>query len=346
MKLKGENSASQSSFKGEGCSSAKIMGIFGTGRSGSSWLGSIVSSHPEVAYRFEPFHRLKHLPAVAQAQQLLESAELTEQDLASVYQVLLPAHPRVERPPFFPKSYGMSWGKTELRPLALRFEILQSVFQKIYSVKKVYPPLVFKEVTMESMMSNVLEKTSMKVVYLVRHPCAVVASTLKGQKEGVMPVGRHAILDKLLRKYEPDLAERVIPQLSQLDALDKETLLWRIDVNKGMAAVQQYPHILLVVYEELCDQPMQVSQRVFQHLGLDFSAQTEAFLTQLTQPELSKSKRWREIGIGNYFSVFKNPALVKNKWKDTLPKESQAKIVNWVKDSTAFTHCARIGNWE
>jgi len=346
MKLKGENSASQSSSRGEDFSAANIMGIFGTGRSGSSWLGSIVSSHPEVAYRFEPFHRLKHLPAVAQAQQRLESAELTEQDLAGVYQVLLPAHPRVERPPFFPKTYAMNWGKTELRPLALRFEILQHVFQSFYSFKKVFPPLVFKEVTMESMMTNVLEKTSMKVVYMVRHPCAVVASSLKGQKEGVMPVGRHAILDKLLSKYEPDIAEQIIPQLPHLDALDKETLLWRIDVNKGMAAIQKYPHALLVVYEELCDQPIQVSQRVFQHLGLDFSVQTEAFLTQLIQPELSKSKRWREIGIGQYFSVFKNPALVKNKWKDTLPKESQAKILNWVKDSAAFTQCARIGNWE
>ena len=37
-----------------------------TGRCGSTWLGAMVSSHPEVAYLFEPFHRLsKTQPAIA-----------------------------------------------------------------------------------------------------------------------------------------------------------------------------------------------------------------------------------------------------------------------------------------
>jgi hypothetical protein len=47
--------------------SPRIMGIFGTGRSGSSWLGSIIDSHPQVAYRFEPFHRLKQNPTIFKA---------------------------------------------------------------------------------------------------------------------------------------------------------------------------------------------------------------------------------------------------------------------------------------
>ncbi|MDJ0687655.1 MAG: hypothetical protein QNJ41_04015 [Xenococcaceae cyanobacterium MO_188.B32] len=35
--------------------------LFGLGRSGTTWLGAIVASHPEILYRFEPFHRLQKI---------------------------------------------------------------------------------------------------------------------------------------------------------------------------------------------------------------------------------------------------------------------------------------------
>ena len=41
--------------------SHQLGAIFGTGHSGTTCLGSIISSHPNIAYRFEPFHRLEKI---------------------------------------------------------------------------------------------------------------------------------------------------------------------------------------------------------------------------------------------------------------------------------------------
>ena len=320
---------------------SQLMAIFGTGRSGSSWLGSIVDSHPKVAYPFEPFHRLKLEPVIARARQLLESDHLTDADLPGVYDVLLPTDSRLERPPFFHKDYATTRGKDWLRPLAQVCRPLQPLFTWLYSARQ-RPPLVFKEVTMEEMMANLLAKTSMPVIYLVRHPGGVVSSSVIGQRQGVMPTGRHSVLASLLEKHDSELAARHVPYLDKMDFMEKEALLWRINVEKGVRAVRNHPNALLVIYERLCDDPLAAAKQVFQHFGLDFSQQTAQFIERLYQ---EGSSALREVGIKSYFSVVRNPAAMKDKWKQELSADNQQRILRLVQDSAAFQWCATLGKW-
>lgn len=326
----------------------KIMGIFGTGRSGSSWLGSIMDSHPQVAYRFEPFHRAKqHHPPLYEMVQRLKSEQLQEADLSAVYEALLPAHPKLERPPFFPKDHALTWGKSWLRPLALRFNFLSPVFQKLYTARRRNPSLVFKEVNMERVMINLLARTSVPIIYLVRHPCAVVASNVRGQKQGVMFDKRHSILKKVLEKRDDELAERYRPQLEHLDGLEKEALLWRIDVEKSLSATQNHENALIIIYEKLCDDPHGVSKQAFQHFGLNFSEQTTHYLNSLTQTGPQRSRWfWGEFGLNPYFSVARNPAEMKEKWKQKMSSADRQRILTIVQDSPAFQFGARVGGWD
>jgi len=296
--------------------SPKLMGIFGTGRSGSSWLGSIVDSHPEVAYRFEPFHRLRHSPPIEKVRQLLESEGFQESDLPQVYEALLPAHPTLERPPFFPKTYGFTAGKAWVRVPTRKLRIFHSVFKWLYT-PRTNPPLVFKEVTEERIMNQLLARTSIPIVYLVRHPCAVVLSTVTGQKQKVMPTGRHTVLDKILKRHDPELSAQYSSNIENMDLLEKEALLWRVDVEKGILATQKYKNALLVIYENLCDDPVAVSKQIFEHFGLTFSAQTTDYLNSFEKIH-QESNSLSEFGIKSYFSVNRNPALMKNKWKQEM----------------------------
>lgn len=321
----------------------KLMGIFGTGRSGSSWLGSIVDSHPQVAYRFEPFHRLKHYPPVLKARQLLESETLQESDLSKVYNALLPAHPIAERPPFFPKVYGFTLGKSWMRVPTRKWKILHPLFSILYT-PRTQPPIAFKEVTEERIMMQLLARTSMPIVYLVRHPCAVVLSTVTGQKQKVMPTGRHTVLDKILKRHDPELFEQYGSKIENMDLLEKESLLWRVDVEKGVSATQQYKTALLIIYENLCDDPSALSKQVFEHFGLDFSTQTVDYLSSFNQDNQTQSLQ--EFGIKSYFSVNRNPAAMKNKWKQQMSSEDQQRVLAIVQQSPAFQWCALLGKWD
>ncbi len=323
----------------------KIRGIFGTGRSGSSWLGSIIDSHPQVAYRFEPFHRLSQLPDISELRHRLEHEKCDNRDLHTVYQLLLTANPVIERPPFFPKSFSRAFGKTWLRPVACKTQTFKLIYKKIYNAHHA-PTIIFKEVTMETMMKNLLACTSIPVVYLVRHPCAVVSSMLSGMKNGNMPTGRQTVLASLLEKHDPSMAEMYCPQLDNMDLLEKETLLWRIDVEKGISASKNYKNALTVIYEILCDDPISISTQVFQHFGLDVSNQTLSYLENFTQNNIKKFHILSELGVQPYFSVNRNPATVKNKWKEELKPEDQKRILKLVEDSEAFQHCATLGSWE
>lgn len=322
---------------------SKLMGIFGTGRSGSSWLGSIIDSHPQVAYRFEPFHRLKDYSPISQARQLLLAEKLQASDLTQIYQALLPAHPVLERPPFFPKNYGFTLGKAWVRVLTRKSTMLQPLFKWLYTTNT-QPPIVFKEVTEERIMLQLLARTVTPIVYLVRHPCAVTLSTVTGQKQQVMPTGRHNILDKILKRHDPALFDQYTEKLEMMDLLEKEALLWRIDVEKGISATQTYENALLVIYENLCDNPLTIAKQVFTHFGLDFSSQTSDYLNALTQSEPSETLH--EFGVKSYFSVNKNPALMKDKWKQKMTSADQQRVLSLVQSSDAFQLCATLGKWD
>jgi len=331
----------------ENCTHSKIAGIFGTARSGSSWLGSIISSHPQVAYRFEPFHRLKkHHSLLEQASKLLESEQLNDTDLSQVYQILLPAHPKLERPPFFSNDYSWTLGKAWLRPLALQFKIIGSWFEKLYRARgEVTPLVVFKEVNLERMMINLLQHTSIPIIYLVRHPGGVVASMLRGKNKGIMRLGRESILAKVLVAHDPQLADQWLPKIAQMDDFEQRALFWRIDVEKAISAVRAHPKTAkVVIYEDLCDRPHEVVAQIFQHFGLELPRQTVAFLDRLTTHNLPS--RWRELGVNYYYSVLKNPALTKNRWKQELPLETQQRIFKVVQESVAFQFCAAFGKWD
>ena len=97
----------------------KLGAIFGTGRSGTTWLGSIVSSHPEISYRFEPFHRLQNTNIeIRKAIDLIRADTFSVKDLPDIYQALSPAYPESEKPPFFNKKYSLKPGRKYVWPLA------------------------------------------------------------------------------------------------------------------------------------------------------------------------------------------------------------------------------------
>lgn len=340
-------SASSSSSQAIDGAPVRLMAIFGSGRSGSTWLGAILSSHPEVVYRFEPFHRLKafdHRTSAGLGR--LRSDDFSEDDLPDIYRALLPAHPESDKPPFFRKDHGVRArrGRSVLWPLSRRSSLIASTYQWLYSPIG-NPPLIFKEVELTREFVKLATRTTMRMVYLVRHPCSVVWSISRGADIGVMSFNRQEVLQQSLRSHDADLADRFAPRMDELDVLQKQALLWRIDVEKVLKAVRSLDHVKIVLYEQLATNPVMVSEDILHHFQLSMSQQTRRFLEQSTQSKQVSLLKRGEMGVNRYFSVFRDPRESRDGWKRGMPVGDIDRVMDVVCDSEAFEFGLKSGTW-
>jgi hypothetical protein len=294
-----------------------LRAIFGAGRSGTTWLGALVASHPEVSYRFEPFHRLqKKQIAIHEARQLMEVDTFCDRDLPQVYDALLPAYPELEKSPFFAKKFPtrLSWGKAMLLPIARKNPWGARLFRYLYTPLN-SPMLVFKEVELIPVLLSLLERTNIPIVYLMRHPCAVVSSLIKGEQQALMPSGRRTVLKSILANNFPQLLQDYGDKLETLTTAEQQALLWLVDVQQAIQVCQKRSNGLVVIYEELVENPLTIATKVFKHYGLEMVPETLNFIKESSQASRTNQLKRGEMFINQYFTVYRDSKEARDSWK-------------------------------
>jgi len=329
----------------------RIAAILGGGRSGTTWLGSIINSHPKIAYRFEPFHRAKHVPSLRRVAELMKSGRVEECHLPEMYEALIRANAMTEKPPFFHKDDLPKFGQLWLWRLSRAVPICDHLFVARFTPRD-GRMLIFKEVTFEKHMRRLLLNTSIPLVYLVRHPCATVASLVKGQHEGKMSTGRLGVVESLANKHDHELLNRLNVSIDDLDDVQKNALLWRIDVENAINAIQSTGRGLLLTYEQLCDDAHRYTEMICREFDLDFHPQMRTYLDSLYESPHPAAGGEGGEGTGGardvrdtYFTVYRNPKDQKNRWKSSFSAENIHKVEAIIKDSPAYEVCASLGNW-
>lgn len=132
--------------------SKQVVSIFGAPRSGTSWLGQILNSAPNVAYRFQPLFSYAFKNRVTN--------NSSPADIELFYRELL---------------------ETEDDFVLQRKNI--SGRDEIHFQKEEISHLVWKEVRYHSIIEHLLNSSPTQIIGIVRHPCAVINSWLRAPKE-------------------------------------------------------------------------------------------------------------------------------------------------------------------
>ncbi len=327
--------------------SSPVRAIVGPGRSGTTWAGTIVDSCPDVVYRFEPFHRMS--PRDARFHDWFEKLKrqaVSSDDIPQLYDLLRVADPLTNKAPFFSsKSYPMTRSGRELMwPIARVLAPARWMYRRSFT-PAAGPPVVFKEVTFIKPLRNLVERTEVPVIYLVRHPCATVLSEVRGEMRERKP-NRQRRLRELLLEHAPSLIDEFPEVISGADVVSRTALLWRCEVETCATLVRDARHGMLMTYEQLADDAYSQSEVLFNHLGLPFTEQTKQYLDSLHAVMRDDSHGPRRTGWGRkYFSVYRNPKTEKDSWKRRITAEEQRKIEAIVQGCPVIEQLAGLGRW-
>lgn len=255
-------------------SKIRLVTIQSVPRSGSSWLGQILKSAPGVQFRFQPLFSYAFKGVIG--------AGSTRSEILSFFEAIL----RTEDDFVLQRSEV----HVEYPEMAERTEVTH---------------LVMKEVRYNNVVRNMLQQIpELKMVGLVRHPCAVIDSWIHAPRE-----------------FKPEWSVEEQWRSGALKNQGRPEEFFGFDKWKEVAALflqlkQEFPdQVHIVRYADLNDDTETTVRALFNFCGLPFGPETAAFIAA------SKSKQGRDAN-----SVYRM-ARKDDAWKGRLPRSIADTVV-------------------
>lgn len=328
----------------------KYLMIVGRGRSGTSWMGGIMNTYRYCIYKYEPFLKIPYCDWFENLNQ--PDAEKLR---AQFEKLCLQCHHGVDMPPFLPKSFRPR------NPILLH--ALYALANRVKRYKSLYEwygkpqinqaeheiSILIKQVNLPNeKLPDLCRVLNPKIVGLVRNPFANVASHLVGVRgylfKGARPKSPQPDLEKgkaksIRAKINGLLREEIVQSgnkafLKYSDCLEKMNLQtfaavsWRVRVEPMVEFIENYSKGLLIVYEDMCGDPLGVSKRIFDFAGWEMTDFTKNYIKKTTT-----AKKIHRSTFKSYYSIFQDPRKSMNKWKTQLTDEEQRDIASVIKDS-------------
>jgi hypothetical protein len=228
--------------------------VTGILRSGSSWVGEMIASHPTVISFWEPFNyhtRPKNAPMHCCFQYVTAEQEKQFRKYLRPYvefrhpwleEVLDRIHPR--------------------RLVGATLRATKAWWRKVTGCR----PLLKDPIALFS--AEWLARTyNMDVVVLIRHPAAFVSSLKRlGWRFGFDNFTRQPeLMNGMLRPFTEEL--RTYQQTDDT-LLEDSILLWRIHHHVIHHYEQHHPNWIFIRHEDLSQRPVEEFGRIFERLGL------------------------------------------------------------------------------
>ncbi len=309
--------------------------LFGMPRSGTTWIGKVIDSHPDVVYMHEPdsVNRMDRFlplfPDIGKVEQYEAVIGDYLENILSLCSVRVSG-----KLPLFKKRGQSGTGYLVQRVTMLVRRSLDRVLNRELTWASNINNANSRRYAWKSIESTgrlgVILRTrpDSKGVLILRHPCGYISSVLRGQKGGAFAAGTNAESDwgyyKIL--LDNQVSKKYRLNLEKLKAMSpEERLAWRwVLVNeKALEDITGLENGVVVHYEDFCNNPMEEYAKIFKFLGLSWNDQTKSFLSASIQG-----------GRSGYYSVYKNPISSANKWKEELDGSVADRIIEIAKQSS------------
>ncbi len=218
----------------------KVVALYGVPRSGTSWLGQIIDSCPDVVFRFQPLFSYRFKNRIL--------AEATREDIQAFFEELY-----LENEDDF------------LNQADKRKSGYYPCFQKMKNTCNI---LTYKEVRYLYTVPILLERYhDIKIIAIVRNPYDVLESWINASSEykAEWDLSKEWMFGQSKNEYKPENYYGYYKW--------KEWIKMVSDLKK------KYPERLFVVkYEDLNENAVTTAQTIFSFANLPFTQQTEQFI--------------------------------------------------------------------
>ncbi len=229
--------------------SFNTISLHGAPRSGTTWLGKIFDSHPDVAYRFQPLFSYRFKGAI--------------DDNSRPEEVMK----------FLQQLYDENGDEFILQQRQIARRVQPNFVEKAQ-----HPTvLVMKEVRYHYVIDSLLRTVpGIKIIGIVRHPCGAINSWLKTPRE-------------FLPEWDVISEWRNAPSKNQSRREEYYGFSkWKELAHLFLRLERTYPAAFrLIRYEDLVAQPHERVRELFEFCGLDMHAQVLSFLDESQQREVN-----------------------------------------------------------
>jgi len=214
---------------------SKYLIIFGTGRSGTTWLAELINQVPNSVLIFEPLHSIQYQKFDESDLNLNEVID-PEEDLQDYYK-------------FFEKIFSLKY----FRKWETKFIQPKKLFKVDYYIFK----FIRANLLINWLSNNFPLK---KPVFIIRHPCAVVSSRMN--------------LKWIPNKTKRDKFNKKFPQFTEISSnltteLELTSLSWCMN-NYVPLFYNRDNSFIVVSYEGLIINPEKELKRIFELWGMDY----------------------------------------------------------------------------
>ena len=323
----------------------KTILVIGAPRSGTTWLGKLLDSSPDVLYRHEPDMLIQHaLPRIA-------SGAPTPQECVQVrasLQAMVAARffKSSGKVPIFRKAYRSPPAGILHASTIIGLHVAQKAAGDTRRLTRLpAPDLVASRAA--DQMTVVLKSVSslgrakwltaswpgMRVLLVLRDPFGQIASTLRGMVLGKFE--RPSLLHECLQTPQATRYGLDGAMFDRLPQVEQLAWHWVLMNEKAIEDLEGNADAMLVFYNDLVRNPQTWCEVIFAFCGLTITPQTSKFIRASTTSHRPD----------RYYQVYKRSTNSLSKWRYQLTIEEQEMIRGVVVRSDLWARHPALRAW-